>query len=252
LRCGKDGGEGTLKIHIAHNKIDAELELTPTHSPKRIYLRTKNNTPITHQRFIEFAKSHRDELILQQENLMEVFSHRDDEIDINLLGKLVDHTSYITVNKDLEPVYNFTLIDVLQKPDGTIQERPHQKTLGTINSEIPVIITEKLYDPEDLMLNYIFRKSYYITHYDGVTFKFLFDIAKWLSEEGKFAEVEAFNIETKKRDALVLVDGGIKYPRGFIEGIVKGNRYCLILHLTDQELKLPKTFLTQDEEEEEE
>jgi hypothetical protein len=240
-----------LRIHIAFNKVDAELELSPTHSPKRTYLRTKYNTPVTHQRFIEFSKSHRDELILQQDNLIETLSKKDDEIDINLLGKLVNNTSYITVNKDLEPVYNFTLIDKLQQPDGSIQERPHQRTLSTINSDIPVIITEKLYDPEELMLNYIFRKSYYITHYDGVTFKFLFDIAKWLSEEGKFAEVEAFNIETKKRDAIVLVDGGRKYPRGFLEGIVNNNRYCLILHLTDQELKLPETFPAQEVEEEE-
>jgi hypothetical protein len=238
-----------MRIHLAYNKVDAELELIPTHSSPHTYLRSKNDTPITHQRFIIFSKAHREEIILQQDNLLEHLAQNNEEVDINLLGKLVDQTSYITVDDNLEPVYNFTLVDVLQKPDGAKEERPHKKTLSTINLEIPVIVTNKLYSPEELLLKYIFRKSYYISHYDGVTFKFLFDIAQWLSTEGKFAELEAFNIETKKRDAIVLVDGGRKYPRAFLEGIVKDNSYCLILHLSDQELKLPESF--QDEVEEE-
>jgi hypothetical protein len=231
-----------LRIHIAYNRVDAELELIPSHPTRKTYLRTSENTVIKHQRFILFSKDKRDEVILQQKNLLENLKKADAEINLNEIGKFVNQTAYITVNDDFKPVYDFTLVDVIKKPNGTIKERPHQKILGNIRGEIPVIITEKLYDPKDLLFNYIFRKSYYITHYDGVTFKFLFDIAKWLSIEKKFVEVEAFNFKTKKRDALVLVDGGRKYPRAFLEGIVKGNSYCLLLYLSDQELKLPDMF----------
>ena len=42
------------------------------------------------------------------------------------------------------------------------------------------------------------------------------------------------------KEPLVMNDGGKPY-RSFLEGRVKDNKYCLILHLTDQELKsLPK------------
>jgi hypothetical protein len=35
---------------------------------------------------------------------------------------------------------------------------------------------------------------------------------------------------------LVMNDGGKPY-RAFLEGRIKGDKYCLVLHLTDQELK---------------
>jgi len=38
------------------------------------------------------------------------------------------------------------------------------------------------------------------------------------------------------KEPLVMNDGGKPY-RAFLEGRVKGEKYCLILHLTDQELK---------------
>ena len=38
------------------------------------------------------------------------------------------------------------------------------------------------------------------------------------------------------KEPLVLNDGGNPY-RAFLEGRIKGEKYCLILHLSDQELK---------------
>ena len=40
----------------------------------------------------------------------------------------------------------------------------------------------------------------------------------------------------KGNEPLILNRGGIPY-RGFLEGRVKGKSYCLILHLTNLELK---------------
>ena len=45
---------------------------------------------------------------------------------------------------------------------------------------------------------------------------------------------------TSGKDPLVMNDGGKPY-RAFMEGRIDNDKYCLILHLTDQELKpLPK------------
>ena len=43
----------------------------------------------------------------------------------------------------------------------------------------------------------------------------------------------------KGNQPLVMSDGGKPY-RAFLEGRVRGDSYCLILHLTDQELKAPQ------------
>lgn len=213
--------------------------MIPTHHLSKEYLRTSKGQHIKNQRFIVFAKEKRDEKLLEKTDLLQNLVNDDPDVDIEIAGKYISHTTRITVNEDYEPIYSYILYDVLEKPDGDIIERPHQKTLGNINSKIPVIITDKLHDPQQLLLQYIFRKHYYITHSDGVTYKFLYDIANRLAQSKKFAEVETFNSQTKKRGPLVLVDGGRKFPRAYVEGIVDGMSYCLILHLSDQEFMLP-------------
>jgi hypothetical protein len=227
--------------------VDAELELISTHRPKKTYLRTRNDKPVVYQRFLVFSKDKRDEVILNQKDVMKSLREKDEEFNKNLIGKYIDKTSYINIDARYKPVYNYKLVDVLHKPKGTTIERSHQKTVANINTEIPLIITDKLYDYKDIALQFIFRKSYYITHYDGVTYKFLYDIAIWLDKVHKLVEVESFNPVTKKREPLVLVDGGRKFPRVFLEGTVKKNSYSLVLHLSDQELRIPETFNMEEE-----
>jgi hypothetical protein len=204
---------------------------------------------VKNQRFILFTKEKRDTKLLESNNLFNELIKSDPDVDIEKAGKYVSFTTRITVDQKYKPVYSYALYDVLKKPNEEIVERSHQKTLGNINSKIPLIISDKLYDPQKLVIQYIFRKHYYITHSDGVTYKFLFDIASKLAKNNKFAELESFNPQTKKREPLVLVDGGRKFPRAYVEGLVKGNSYCLILHLSDQELKVPMLFDTKEQEE---
>lgn len=116
--------------------------------------------------------------------------------------------------------------------------------------QIPVRITDELLDPNRLMLTYIFRKSYYIVHNNGVSYKFFYELAERLHNEKRFARIDSFNPETKKREPLVLYDGGRKFPRAFLEGRVKDDKYALILHLSDQELKIPESLTPSNGEEE--
>ncbi|MHA2123634.1 MAG: hypothetical protein ACW990_20740, partial [Promethearchaeota archaeon] len=183
-------------------------------SPQKKFHITPQGEKASHQRFIKFDGEKNDKALSQQPDLVHLLKESDIEIDIELAGKKVHRTSRITVTDSLDPVYNYSLHDVLTLPDGTIKERPHKQTLGNINTTIPVRISEELETPRDLMFRYLFRKSYYITHYDGVTYKFLFEIAEKLHKAKKFARVDTFNPETNKR----------------------GKKYRLVLHLSDQEL----------------
>ena len=229
-----------VKIHLAHENVDAELELIPTHRRKLNFRKTPEGKEIINQKFILFDIEKRKEKVLKEKQKFDKFIEDDVDIDIELAGKYVKSTNRIVVNKDFQPVYNYMRYDILGLPDGSKQERVHLYTHGNTNHDIPVKITEDLIDPKELMLKYIFRKSYYISHTNGLTFKFLFDLAKRLHSIGKFARVEAYDPDTQKRSPLVLYDGGRKFPRAFLEGRIKKNAYALILHISDQELKIPE------------
>ena len=226
-----------MRIHLAYENIDAELELVPTHIPQKRYHISPQGERSTRQRYIKYDSKLSDDKLLQNYNLIQELKDTDIDVDIELAGKKISKTSRITVTKDLEPVYNYSMYDVLTLPDGTKRERPHLQTISNINAPIPVRITDELFSPKDLMFNFLFRKSYYITHYDGVTYKFLYEIAEKLHKSKKFARVDTFNPETRTREPLILTDGGRKFPRAYLSGTVKGENYRLILYLSDQELK---------------
>jgi len=239
-----------MNIHLAYESIDAELELIPTHRPLKQYHVSPEGERAIHQRYIKFDVALRDQILLEKENLAQHLKESDIDIDIELAGRKIKKTTRITVGEQYEPVYNYIMFDILQLSDGSSQERPHLRTIGNINSEIPVRITDELLDPNLLILTYVFRKSYYIVHNNGVTYKFLYELAEKLHNEKKFARIDSFNPETKKREPLVLYDGGRKFPRAFLEGRVKDDTYALILHLSDQELRIPESLIPSNGEEE--
>jgi len=237
-----------MKIHLAYENIDALLVLIPTHRHKKRIRRTPSGDEVIRQRYLVFDVNNRNETLSEEENIIQKLKESDDDIDVELAGKYINLTTRIVVNDNFTPVYNYMKYEVLLRPDGTLKERPHQLTLGNVNQSVPVRITNELIDPKECLMKYFFRKSYFITHTNGLTFKFLYDIAKKLSESGKFARLDAFHPETKKLQPLVLYDNGRKFPRAYIEGKTKGNSYCLILHLSDQELKIPEIQSGSDDE----
>ena len=79
----------------------------------------------------------------------------------------------------------------------------------------------------------VFNKKYQIKHINGLTYDFLFDMAKELSDKDALMMMGG---GASGKEPLVMNDGGKPY-RAFLEGRIKADKYCLILHLTDQELK---------------
>ena len=68
---------------------------------------------------------------------------------------------------------------------------------------------------------------------NGITYDFLFSIAKELADKDSMVMMAA---GPKGNEPLVFNDGGKPY-RAFLEGRIKNDKYCLLLHLTDLELK---------------
>jgi hypothetical protein len=79
----------------------------------------------------------------------------------------------------------------------------------------------------------VFAKKYQLSHVNGLTFDFLYEMAKDLHEKDSLMMVGA---GAKGNEPLVFQDGGKAY-RAFLEGRVKDGKYILLLHLSNLELK---------------
>ena len=93
--------------------------------------------------------------------------------------------------------------------------------------------TGKLFPKKEFYNKLVFAKKYQLHHINGLTFDFLFEMAKELHDKESIMMIGG---GTKGNEPLVFQDGGKAY-RAFLEGRVKDNSYLLILHLSNLELK---------------
>lgn len=160
----------------------------------------------------------------------------DPEIDVEEFGMFLTDTSrvYVTEKGIVHLIDEF---EVIKDPDGTVRDRrPRKKESQNINTDVPLKWTGKFIKKKDAVTKFVFTNKKQLVHVNGLTFDFLFDMAKTL----------------QKKDALLLLRGGeganspLVMNRGgkaynaFLEGRVKGDSYCLIMHLSNMELKKPK------------
>jgi hypothetical protein len=158
----------------------------------------------------------------------------DPEIDAEKAGMILDNTKKLFVTENFDILYGVDLYEVVKNPDGTEKKREFlQKTRANINSEHPVRLTGKLIKKEEAAGKFVFSIKYQIKHVNGLTYDFLYDIAKNLDESKSLMLLSAGE---KGTEPLILYEGGVPY-RGFLEGRTAGKKYCLILHLTNLELK---------------
>ena len=80
---------------------------------------------------------------------------------------------------------------------------------------------------------FVFSRKFQIKHVNGLTYDFLFAMAKELHESKSLMFIGG---GAKGNEPLVTTAGGRPY-KAFLEGRIEDDSYCLILHLTDMELK---------------
>ena len=215
------------KINLSNeSKRDAEVAFGTTfHRPTPVY-KTADGKRGLSQRSVRATLDTSDGALTDKfgDKLAEALLQSDPEVDMELFGRIVEGVkkSYLTA----EPVF---------LPDGTEKEvRPDTTTEANIALEgTPVRWTGKLIPRKKAMRMFVFKKSYQVQHVNGLTFDFLFDMAKKLADADAMMLVGA---GPKGVAPLVMGNGGTPY-RAFLEGRVDGDRYALILRLTNLELK---------------
>jgi len=178
-----------------------------------------------------------DDLVKRHGDLLgagKAMMEKDDEIDMEIMGKILGKTSKLYKTAGGEIAYRVNLVQVLHKSDGSEKERKEAaKTQATICGEVPLQWTGRKFKRDDAIRKFAFTKNYQIFHTNGLSYDFLYEMAKQLQEEDSMVFIGAGK---KGNEPIVLSMGGEPY-RGFMEGRVQGVKYKLILHLTNTELK---------------
>ena len=222
-------------------KRDAEITFKSINSGSSINLALETGEkPIT-KKVLKSSKDHSLESLIGKESpsqeeynkFSERLLEKDTEIDFELFGMLINKTDRIYTNKNNEPVFNIKVVQKINDPNGNlIKEQKPIYLQSNINEENIVKWTGKFIPKVKLYNKVILSSKYQIKHVNGLTYDFLFNIAKLLHEKESFMIMGG----GKGDEPLVFNDGGKPY-RSFLEGRIKDKSYCLILHLSNQELK---------------
>jgi hypothetical protein len=226
------------KINLSNDlKRDAEVAYgNNMHRSKTIY-KTTDGSVINNERSIKMTLETSTESLLHNYNdtLADALVNGDPEIDMEKFGMKMSELKKVYLTPQSKVAYGVTLNEHVYLPDGTEKEvRPESSTNSNISLDgVPIKWTGKLIPKSKAMRMFMFKKSYQVQHINGLTYDFLFDMAKKLSESKSMMLMGG---GAKGNEPLVMSNGGTPY-RAFLEGRVDGNSYALILRLTNLELK---------------
>ena len=161
----------------------------------------------------------------------------DPEVDIETYGRFLTETSRAYLDPDGEIVHHLSRWQVIHAPDGSEKERrPLDVEEPNVATEVPLQWTGKLMKKSEACRKFVFSGKMQIQHINGLTYDFLYQMAKELAES---KQVMLLGGGPKGAKPLIFRRGGLSY-RGFLEGRVEENRYALILHLSNMELRRPE------------
>ena len=226
------------KINLSNeSKRDAEVAFGTTfHRVTPVY-KTVNGKRSQSQRSVRATLATSDGTLIAEygNNLPEALIQSDPEVDLELFGRIIEGVKRVYLTSAGKVAYGVILNEHVFLPDGTEKEvRPDSTTEANIAVEgSPVRWTGKLIPREKAMRMFVFKKSYQVQHVNGLTFDFLYDMAKKLADANAMMLVGG---GPKGVAPLVMGNGGTPY-RAFLEGRIDGDRYALILRLTNLELK---------------
>ena len=162
----------------------------------------------------------------------------DPEVDMERCGVYLWGVSKVYVTSDDGIVYRIEQTEKVMDVDGKVKERrPRRRAEANVDGEVPLTWTGKKIKKSDAIRRFVFASKLQVVHVNGLTYDFLYGMAKELDTEDSLMMVGG---GSDGKDPLVFRRGSLPY-RGFLEGRVDGERYILLLHLSNMELKIPES-----------
>lgn len=225
------------KINLANEKKrNAEVGFELNRKKSAIHYRTRNGESGSGCRLLKFTLKNEPEALQKTyPDLTEALIAGDPEVDLEHAGRKLEDLTKIYLDVNGKAARSVSLTENLYAADGSLKtSRPFQETLSNIALEsVPVRWTGKMFPRAEALRRFVFIRSYQLRHVNGLTFDFLYDMAKKLFEADSMLLLGAGE---KGKAPLVMSANGSGY-RAFLEGRIEGDRYALIMRLTNLELK---------------
>jgi hypothetical protein len=197
------------------------------------------NEKLTFKRFVSSTRESSHEALKQRlgENYGQLLVDGDPEIDMEQTGLFIDQTQTIYLDGDGEALFvEPEVVEILFDQQGDEKERRDPiDTLSNVDRAAPVRWTGKNVPITEAVRRFAFQRRLQLFHVNGITFDFLFEIARTLHMSQSLMLVGAGD---KGSDPLIFRANGKPY-RGFLHGRVDDTRFQLFLLLSAMELKNP-------------
>ena len=197
------------------------------------------NEKLTFKRFVSSTRESSHEALKQRlgESYGQLLVDGDPEIDMEQTGLFIDQTQTIYLDGDGEALFvEPEVVEILFDQQGDEKERRDPiDTLSNVDTAAPVRWTGKNVPITEAVRRFAFQRRLQLFHVNGITFDFLFEIARTLHMSQSLMLVGAGD---KGSDPLIFRANGKPY-RGFLHGRVDDTRFQLFLLLSAMELKNP-------------
>jgi hypothetical protein len=229
-------------LNLSNSKgRDALVMANSTRSPLRVRWLDQAGKQVTNVRVLKSTVERDFSRLLTEfgsvDKVAEALIQSDPEIDLEMTGSFLRDTTRAYVNPDKKIVHKIHQWEILRNPDGTEkQRRPRKVPVPNVTPDQPIRWSGKLLPKREVFNKYVFVSKLQIVHVNGLTYDFLYEMAKELESKNSLLVVGA---GPKANLPLILRRGATPY-RGFLEGRTRGDEYCLILHLSNMELKAPE------------
>ena len=230
-----------MPINISNAKRrDAVVAMEGLFPRRQVQYLDEHGRPVRTRRLLKTDITHDLPALMKKRKspaaLASALIKEDPEIDIEEFGMFLADTSRVYISKK-GIVHLVEEKELLYNPDGTLREkRPRKKEPQNINTDVPLKWTGKFIKKKEALQKFVFTNKKQLVHVNRLTFDFLFDMAKTLDKKDSLLLIRG----GEKGDQPVIMNRGGKAYNAFLEGRVKGESYCLILHLSNMELKHPK------------
>lgn len=224
---------------------DAVVATESVRTPLRVRWVDGQGRQATHVRLLKAPVDRDVDALVEKhgglEKIADALVDGDPEIDVELIGRLLQETSRVYINPERQIVHRVQQWEIIRNPDGSErQRRPRQLPSANLAGEAPLRWSGVFVKIEEAARKFVFAGKLQLVHVNGLTYDFLYGMAKELEEKQSLMLLGA---GPKSNQPLILRRGGSPY-RGFLEGRTQGDKYCLLLHLSNMELKAPKASLS--------
>ncbi len=227
---------GIINLSDSQNR-DSRVNLETKLRPRSLKMINSRKQPVKSCRVVKGTLDTSFRVLTQDcepEELSKQLIEGDPEIDMELFGKQIEETSRLYLNSNDEPAYGVRLKEFVYQPDGTLKEERDFTTVeNNINGETPLKWNGRLMPKEQCFNKFAFTNIYQLSHIDGLTYDFLYGMAKELEDKNALLYLGS---GAKGNQPLIFQRNGVSY-RGFLEGRTQDDKYMLMLHITNLELK---------------